>query len=362
MTPWLIVAALLAQVDGGVVVEAPAAEKVKLSGRAFLRYSYDFTSRASFNEFAIDRLYLIADYQMTERVKTQVLLEAGDIRTNGTDNFQVAPKYAFVQLNDLGYAGTYVAAGLVRTSWISPEEETWGHRVQGPVFLERSGYGSSGDLGLGFGGPIFGKYGQWQGNFVDGETWKKKEIGKRKEAQLRVTVKPLAALAGPAPGVFITGFAAWGEYDDSPGSKLKRRYIAQAGIKRDKYLAAAQYLWTVDPTEKYAARYVVGPPGTLATGGGYCFYGWLDLGLFAPAANGVQVIGRVDRWVPDTEIERTPPLTEELDTGVTTVIAGAAYLFNDKLKVVLDYETVHYGADTFVRLEERLKLHLDARF
>ncbi|MHB8872425.1 MAG: hypothetical protein ACYC8T_01940 [Myxococcaceae bacterium] len=330
-------------------------DRVKLSGLAYLRYSFELTpDRANFNELNFDRIYLTSEFQLVEHALVLATLEAGDIRLNGTANFMVAPKYVYVEGKDLGYAGSFIRAGLVQTGWTPYIDNLWGYRVQGASFTDRWGYMTSSDLGIVAGGPLPPKYGSWQLNFQNGEGWKSRELGKRKEGQARVTVKPLTSLGGVAGGFFVSGFASLGGYDDvKAGVHTKRRYIGQVGFQNPRLTIVANYTRAEDASEKIASRFVVSPAGGTATANGFDAFAVLNLGLFAERAADAELFVRGDMLDPDTAVE---------DDGVQMFIAGGAYRVNKYVRVLGDWERVVYGPANALPNESRLKLHCEAKF
>jgi hypothetical protein len=320
-------------------------DRIKLSGRTYLRYSWDVSSNSNFNEFAIDRIYLQSEYQISERFRVQVTLEAGDIRTSGTGNFQVAPKYAFLEFKDPLWKGTYVRAGLVHTPWIAYEEDLWGFRVEGKIFFERAGYGTSSDLGLLLGGKFPEKLGSFQVAVTNGEGWKAKEIGKGKELAGRVTVNPFAMVGGILGDVFVSAFADWARIDSNPdGADTRIRYVAQVGIASHDCLLAADYVGAKDQLATTAG---------FKNGQGASVFGVLGFHAFTPNTFGnLQLFGRFDWLDPDAGVAN-----DEL----STVIGGVAYRINSNITALLDYEQLSSASPT-VAATRRVQIQAEARF
>ena len=68
-------------------------DRVKLSGKAYLRYSFELSeAAASANEFAVDRLYLQGEFLVTDNVRFQYTLDAGDIRSQGFEHPLSSPR------------------------------------------------------------------------------------------------------------------------------------------------------------------------------------------------------------------------------------------------------------------------------
>lgn len=345
---------------------APAAsswtDKVKLSAKAYLRYSYELGQEAkNSNQFNIDRIYLQSEYFATDKVRFQLTLDSGVTRNaSGNQVFLAETKSAFIEVKDLVAKGLYLRAGILPLAWIPYEEELWGYRVQGPLPMDRWGYITSADIGLAVGGSLPSKYGSFQVNLTDGEGFRFSELGKRKEVQARLTVNPLASMGGLASGVFVTGYGSFGEYDDTGlAARAKSRVIGEVGFQSAPLTVAGAYAVARDSQPKVKGRYTVGDEN-LVTGHGLYGFAIVNVGELshAPVMEGVDVVARYDHLEPDRVVEN--------DT-LNLLIAGVGYRWNKNIRSIADYETVSYGADvggvgTHKPAEKRLKLQTEFKF
>lgn len=331
-------------------------DKVKLSGKSYLRYSYETTGpKENQNAFAIDRLYLQGEFQLLKNLRFQATLEAGDLREGGTDYFDVATKYGFLELKDLLGAGTYVRGGLLPLAWNSYEEDLWGYRVASPVAMDRWGYVTSSDLGLSVGGALPSKSGSWQVNVNNGEGWKKVELGKRKELQARLTLNPLASLGAVPAGFFLTGYASYGNYDDAKGpSSIKQRLIGQVGYASKPLTAAVEYVATRDPSTKTSSRFAVDAARTESRGRGVSAFAVLGVDALAGgSAPPLDLIARYDWIDPDTGFAANE---ERLFIG------GLGYRVLPGLKSAVTYERASYGTAANKPSDSRVKLLAEVKF
>lgn len=335
-------------------------DRVKLSGRVYLRYSYELNEVGkNANQFALDRLYLQGEYQLTDTVRFQVTLDDADSRLAGNNNVFVAEtKYAFVELKNLLGTGTYFRAGMIPLAWVPYEEDLWGYRVQGTIAQDRFGYITSADLGLALGGALPSKYGSWQVNVVNGEGFRIAELAKRKEAQARLTLNPLASMGGVAAGLFVTGYGSYGEYDDTGlTARTKSRVIGQVGLQTQPLMLAAEYFVDRDANAKVSGRFTVGTEGVVR-GQGLSVFGVLNVGALAPSIGGLDLLARYDRVDPDTSLE---------NNDIRLFIAGVGYRFTNAIKGLVNYESQSYGIDvggigTNKATESRIKLQTEVRF
>ncbi|MBF5046377.1 hypothetical protein FGE12_28435 [Aggregicoccus sp. 17bor-14] len=330
-------------------------DRVKLSGKSYLRYSYDLRGPTeNANSFGIDRLYLQSEFQLTKTVRFQATLEGGDLRQGGNQYFDVTTKYAFLEVKDLWHTGSFLRVGQLPLAWISYEEDLWGYRVTGPVAVDRWGYLTSSDLGLAVGGTIPGKYGSYQVNVNNGEGWKSAELGKRKELQGRLTLNPLAGMGGAAAGLFVTGYASTGKYDDAKGiSNTKERAIGQVGYQSAPLTVAAEYFAGRDANDK-VTRFTVNPAEPTVKSRGVSAFAVLNLGLLGagPVAN-VDLLARYDNIDPDTTLD---------GNNVKLGLAGVGYKWSKSIKSVVEIERTTYGAATLKPNETRGKLLAEVKF
>jgi len=337
-------------------------DKVKLSAKAYLRYSYELGEEAkNANQFNVDRLYLQSEYFASDRVRFQLTLDGG-ITRNGTGNqvFLAETKSAFIEVKDVLAKGLYLRAGILPLAWIPYEDDLWGYRVQGPMPMDRWGYVTSTDLGLAVGGSLPSKYGSFQVNVTNGEGFRFTELGKRKELQARLSVNPLASMGGLAAGLFVTGYGSFGEYDD-PGlaARVKSRVIGQVGLQSAPLTLVGAYTVARDANAKVKGRYTVGEE-SLVTGHGLYGFAVVNVGELshAPIMEGVDVVARYDHLEPDRAVEH-----DTLDL----LIAGVGYRWSKHVRSIVDYETVSFGSDVGgvdanKPAEKRLKLQTEFRF
>jgi len=142
---------------GGLAVRAaaqqPAAQapQVTVSGVSYLQYVYQLKDTANHNNnFDVTRAYLNVLGRFSGGVSTRITADIQ--RVGGGDNsLRYRLKYAFVAYTPQGSSLTY-KVGQIHTPFIDWEEALWDYRMQGQMSLERGGYLSSSDFGLGVDG------------------------------------------------------------------------------------------------------------------------------------------------------------------------------------------------------------------
>lgn len=305
-------------------------DRISLSGKTYLRYTWQLDEAAgNANAFAIDRLYLQSEYRFTDRLLAQVTLEAGDLREGGGGPLDVVTKYLFFEAKDLGFTGTYLRVGQLPLAWVPYEEDLWGLRMQGSVFMDRAGYMTSTDLGIAFGGKLPMSYGSFQVDVGNGEGWKSPELFKRKAIEARLTVNPLASMGGVVANLFLSGFGYYGGYDNAGFTEhARQRYIGQVGYHDEDLTLAAEYAFLTDASAALSKRYDLGYT-SVAHGVGFSAFGVLGLVKFSPVARGWDLFARFDHIDPETSVA---------DNEVSTVIGGLGWRWNKHARTIVDFE------------------------
>jgi hypothetical protein len=192
----------------------------------------------------------------------------------------------------------------------------------------------------------------------NGEGFRFNEIGKRKELQARLTTNPLASMGGLAAGLALSGYGSYGEYDDADlPARAKSRVIGQVAFQSKPLTLVGSYLVARDANARVRSRYTVSAENIVRGQGVYAF-AVLNVGELAKALDGVDLVARIDRLDPDTELE---------NNNVDLLIAGVAYKWSKQIKTLLNYESISYGVDvggvdTNRASDKRIKVNTEFRF
>lgn len=342
-------------------------DRITVEGVAFFRYSRELDETAKdYNEFDIDRAYLSIWSQLWDKGKIRYTMEGGDLRENGTDNFDITTKHLYLEVSDLLFKSDYLKIGQGDVPWVPYEEAIWNYRLQGTIFADRSGYLTSTDLGVSYGGKFPNEYGSFQASLVNGEGWKKNETGKHKDAQLRVTLNPFAESGNELKNLFIAGYGGVGAYehdaDITGGEPDERdRLIGQIGYKEsEKLTLVGEILRAKDPADKMKSRHpsLAARANQRADAEGYSIFGVLNLNLLGLCndrefAKRWEVIGRWDRLDPDDSID---------DNSLDRFIGGISYKWNKYIRTLLDVEHVDFEAGAGKEDESRVMLQAEVKF
>jgi len=323
---------------------APAAEPdypiVRVGVLSYVQYDYELRNRDEFNAFDLTRGYLNINGQLARYVRFRVtpdVRRVTDSSLAGTLVFRI--KYAFVELDNLTGARSWVRFGAHQTPWLDFEESINRYRVQGTVFSERESLipGSS-DFGVGLFTPV-GKYVDIQAGVYNGEGYAQTDTNKYKSAQGRLTLRPFAG-RGIANGFRLSGFYNAGWY---AADRPRRLGIVMGSFEHTYLVATLQYL---KATENPSAL----TPRDIDRNGSSSFI------EVRQGMSGWAGIARVDLFDPDNALG---------DNSQRRVIAGGAYWFvwpRSRVGLVLTNERVHYDAAAARPRENRLLLQTHVEF
>jgi len=323
---------------------APAAEPdypiVRVGVLSYVQYDYELRNRDEFNAFDLTRGYINVNGQLASNVRFRVtpdVRRVTDSSLAGTLVFRI--KYAFVELDNLTGARSWVRFGAHQTPWLDFEESINRYRVQGTVFSERESLipGSS-DFGVGLFTPV-GKYVDIQAGVYNGEGYAQTDTNKYKSAQGRLTLRPFAG-RGIANGFRLSGFYNAGWY---AADRPRRLGIVMGSFEHTYLVATLQYLKATENPSALTPRDIDrnGSSGFIEVRQGMS--GWAG-------------IARVDLFDPDNALG---------DNSQRRVIAGGAYWFvwpRSRVGLVLTNERVHYDAAAARPRENRLLLQTHVEF
>jgi hypothetical protein len=303
---------------------APAPEPdypiIRVGVLSYVQYDAELENRQGFNAFDLTRGYVNINGQLSKNVRfrlTPDIRRATDSTLAGTLVFRV--KYAFLELDNVKSARSWVRFGAHQTPWLDFEESINRYRVQGTMFSEREGLipGSS-DFGVGYFTPV-GKYVDLQTGVYNGEGYAQTDVNKYKSAQARLTLRPFAG-RGVANGFRLSGFYNAGWY---AANRPRNLGIVMGSFEHTNLVATLQYLKATENPNAVAPRDVDrnGVSGFVEIRQGP--QGWAAL-------------ARVDHLDPDESLA---------SNSQRRVIAGGAYWFvwpRSRVGLVVTSEQVHY--------------------
>jgi hypothetical protein len=323
---------------------SPAAQPdypiVRVGVLSYIQYDDELKNRDAFNVFDLTRAYLNVNGQLAKSVRFRLTPDIRRVTDSSlAGSLVMRIKYAFVELDDVGSAKSWIRFGAHQTPWLDFEEGINGYRVQGMMFTEREGLipGSS-DFCVGYLTPL-GKYGEVNAGVYNGEGFTQTEVNRFKSFQGRLTVRPFAG-HGLANGFRVSGFYTAGWY---AAGRPRRLGILFGSFEQTHVVATAQYVSAVDNPNAAAPRNISrrGASGFMTVRQGP--KGWAAL-------------ARLDNLNVDRSI------VNDYDRRV---IAGGAYWWSwprDRVGLVVTNERVHYGAGAARPDENRILVQTYVEF
>jgi hypothetical protein len=330
----ILVLALVLGLSASATAQTPAAPAaaapepdypvIRVGVLSYVQYDAELENRQGFNAFDLTRGYVNINGQLSKNVRfrlTPDIRRATDSTLAGTLVFRV--KYAFLELDNVTSARSWVRFGAHQTPWLDFEESINRYRVQGTMFSEREGLipGSS-DFGVGYFTPL-GKYVDLQTGVYNGEGYAQTDVNKYKSAQARLTLRPFAG-RGVANGFRLSGFYTAGWY---AANRPRNLGIVMGSFEHTNLVATLQYLKATENPNAVAPR-DVDRNGVS---------GFVEI---RQGPKGWAALARVDHLDPDESLA---------SNSQRRVIAGGAYWFawpRSRVGLVVTNEQVHYDAAT----------------
>jgi len=313
-------APVTAQTPSAAAAPEPDYPIIRVGVLSYVQYDAELKNRQGFNAFDLTRGYVNINGQLSKSVRfrlTPDIRRATDSTLAGTLVFRV--KYAFVELDNVKSARSWLRFGAHQTPWLDFEESIDRYRVQGTMFSEREGLipGSS-DFGVGYFTPI-GKYLDVQTGVYNGEGYSQPDVNKYKSVQTRLTLRPFAG-RGVANGFRLSGFYNAGWY---AANRPRNLAIVMGSFEHTNLVATLQYLKATENPNALASADIDrnGSSGFVEIRQG--LQGWAAL-------------ARVDHLDPDESLG---------NNSQRRVIAGGAYWFvwpRSRVGLVVTNEQVHY--------------------
>ena len=372
----LLVAALAAPLCASAQQAAASSTPVTLnfSGTMFANFQYrgDQGPSKAQNKFDVERLYLNFRMPAGEKGSIRVTTDLFQQTTSGSDAYYkgwvLRAKYAYFQYDYLKNAnGAAVArAGLIHTVEIDHEESFWPRWIS-QTAVERAGFFSSADGGVGTLVALPQKWGEFYATITNGPGYTSRETDRFKDYAARLSLTPLSAsdtrvlrsftLTGWAyRGAIASKFVSGGTGQiGAIGSGLDRnRAGVFVGIKDPRLAIGADFATRTDGGENGANT--VASPRTVVDSTGRLLAGFVLLHpINFSDVKGSSPLGLVARW------DRFKPNTAAAAYG-NTIIGGVTWDLNARSSVSLDYQeqTPHFGPA--VATSKTYFLHLVANF
>jgi hypothetical protein len=336
---------------------APEHPALDFSGVLFANFQYrgDKGPQKAQNKFDLERAYLTFRMPVGERGAIRVTLDVFQHPAAANDNsyngWIIRAKYAYLQWKFLQSAGwtAVVRGGLIQNIVIDQVEVFW-PRWLSQSAVERAGFFSSSDAGIGTLVTFPSKLGEFYATVVNGPGYTAREADRFKDFAARITLTPLSgsdnrltrslAVTGWSYlGAVGSAFAAGGPGQiGQVGSALpRRRSGVLVGIHDPALAAGAEWAVRKDASEAGSntlidPRVEVDSSGELLSA--FAFVKPFRL-MNSASRSPLGIVARWDKFAPNTAGR----------SYVSTAIGGLTYDLNSNAAISLDYQeqTPHRG-------------------
>jgi hypothetical protein len=293
---------------------------VTVGGVIYAQYSYALKDTANHgNNFDVTRAYLNVLGKFAHGIQTRV---TADIFRSTDGSLSYRLKYAYGAWTPDKSALTF-KLGQIHTPFIDWEESLWDYRVQGQMALERGGYLSSSDFGLGIDGNWGSDKVNAQIGAYNGENYNKAPGDQGKDLMGRVSVRLVGSdEGGRTGGLRLTGYAHHGV---PTGGGTRQRYVGMVSWRSKVLTLAGEFGATKDST-------VTTPPTAGKDGRVISVFGVVRI----PKTK-FEVLGRFDS---------TDPNTDAANDRLDRIVAGASYRWSGNLRATVDIDHLTYQGGT----------------
>src|SRR5256884_7488849 len=314
-----ITGAAVARGTAALAAQAPAPPQVTVGGLVYTQYVYQLKDSVNhFNNFDITRAYVNVVGRFAGGVTTRATVDVqrfGAIpgtTPQATDNsLRLRLKYAFATYTPQGSPLTF-KGGLIHTPWLDWEEALWDYRVQGAMAMDRAGYMSAADYGVGVDGKWMADKVNFQFTVVNGTFYSSTSAGQGKDAEARASARVLDTDDySREGGLRITGYAGYGR---APAGD-RNRFIGMLSYRSKQITLAGEAAITQD--------------GQLSALNGHVYSAF---GVYKVPQSKVGVIARVDV---------THAQAGAIDKR-TRYIAGVSYQLSPNWRLLGDWDYANY--------------------
>jgi len=321
--------AVLALVTIVIAPEIRAQDHIKISGLAYLDYSYTLSSpdddAVGDNGFGYRRLYLTTDYTLSETFSGRARLEANDRST--TQQGRPAPfvKDLYLKWNNFLGAGHELVIGISAPPSFTVVEKLWGYRSLVKMLMDRNKIVASRDFGVALRGNLSQdgslRYGLMASNnsSVMGETNKHKRLYGQVEWY-------------PTDAIQVTLGGDYADYRGERDNALNGNVMV--GYKSDKVRFGVEGFYSRINLTRERTNNIAG----------LSFFG------AAPVSDSWELVGRFDN---------VTNMIAGMDSNEQFIIVGAAYQPHEKIFIIPNIVVVRDPDEDTPYTAGRVTVHLN---
>lgn len=286
----LVLLAAVILVSPGRLLAQRDRPDVSIDGVIWAQYQYLFEDAADdFQAFDLKRAYVNVRAALGKGVTSRV---TSDVYRVADGSLSLRLKYAYLTWRPEGSA-LGLTGGMMQTPWVDHEETLWGWRMQGSIALDRNGYLTSSDIGVGVDGAWAGGDVAFQGGVFNGEGYDDPEGDRGKDAAARVTVRLVDSDDASRTGGLQ--LSAFGHHGSPVGGGVRQRAAGMLSFRSKAITLAGQAALTRDRLDDPPAPDV--PDAATVEGRLLSAFGVVRLGR-----QPLSLIGRVDHLDPDVNV------------------------------------------------------------
>ena len=347
---------------------------VDFSGVLYANFQYQGAQGAtkSQNKFDLERAYLTFRMPAGDRASIRITADVFQQQNTPNDAYYkgwvVRAKYAYLQYDYLKSASwTGVArGGLIHNVVIDHEEQFWPRWIS-QTAVERAGFFSSSDAGVGTLVTLPNKFGEFYATVVNGPGYTSRETDRFKDYSARLSITPLSGSSNKVIKTFaLTGWTYRGAIASSfvnggagqvgaVGSSLPRTRSGVFVGVRDPRLAAG-FDWATRQDGSETGLNTVASPRAEVDSTRRLISGFASIKPFQllndQSTFPLGLLGRWDRYKPSTGAPGY----------VNTVIAGLTWDLNKKSALSLDYQEQTPKNGVIAATTKTYFLHMVANF
>jgi hypothetical protein len=311
---------------------------ITFSGQWFLSYQNEKINNVTSNEFLLKRGYITFQKKFSDNFSARITQDVVvDREGDGEGDVEIRLKYGFLRWQFDGGTFFYkpsIDFGMVSRPWIDFEQSINKYRVQGTMFLERSGILSSADYGITFtsllGGEVSeeyqkevnktfpGKYGSLAIGVYNGGGYHAIEKNENKMIDGRISIRPFPeSITGLQFN--LAGAIGKGNVESSPDFNS----VAGTISYESKLISTSATFYRGTGFENGGKLDSFGKP---LKNCGYSFFADLNV-----PNSSFSIIGRYDYF--NSQSKPTVSISKRF-------IAGIAYYFFGESKILLDYDHI----------------------
>lgn len=305
----------------------PAAAQTQVGGVVYSQYSYQLRADSAGlhqNAFDVTRAYLNFTRKFADGIATRI---TGDVTRAADGSIDYRLKYAYFTWTPKNSPIDF-RFGQTQTPLLDWEEGLWGYRLQGTMPMERAGYQTSSDLGLGIDGAWAKDKFDIQASLMNGEGYHAAEGAPYKDVGLRASLRLLESdVAGSRGGLRVTVLGEAGKNNNDG----KRNRIWGMLSYKSKVVLLAGEIGSVTSSADNTSPDVKGRV--------FAVYGTLT-----PKDSKVGIVARVDNVDPNTGVA---------NDGTTRFIGGISYKLSPNVLLFANVDNVSFQGTPSVETKSK---------